>query len=306
MSLQYLVQPFHGPYSDLFKFALGQGEFTSIHAAVAYATIGGVRVLANILAESMLERWNLMNKSWLVGIDWCRSDPPALMQLTKLNDSSVRVPDGARIIATPGCSPTVTFHPKLFLLNGPEIAAVISGSGNLSANGMLRGCECGSLFLQKNDPRETENSPVQHVTLLRRWFDEAWSHATNYKDISVAYEKACVQRAREKVLMPTDDDSVAVQRRALNAIQLQQLRTFDHMWIESGDVGSNLGRGKPGNQLDMKRFSRVFFGATAEDLAIETEIAKLTLVWDGVSYPEETLKYGQGLSHSGPNAALAS
>ena len=292
MSLQYVIQPSHGPYSELFNVAIRQGQFTSLQVAVAYATIGGVRVLTQILEEHLQSSWTSMNKSWLVGIDWCRSDPSALTQLANLPNSQLRVPAGAQLVRNPGCNPTQTFHPKLFLLTGPETASLISGSGNLSANGMLRGCECGSLFIYRNERQETERFPGREITRVQQWFDDAWLIATNYGDISESYQKACIKRARGQVLMPTDDDAVIVQPRGLNAIQLQQLRTFDHLWIEPGDLGSNLGKGRPGNQLDMKRFTRVFFGATAEDLQPETPIADLTLNWKGVSHPARTLKYG--------------
>jgi hypothetical protein len=51
-------------------------------AAVAYATVGGVSIIENIFREEFgTKNWDSMSKQWLVGIDWCRSDPRALSQL---------------------------------------------------------------------------------------------------------------------------------------------------------------------------------------------------------------------------------
>jgi hypothetical protein len=98
--------------------------------------------------------------------------------------------------------------------------------------------------------------------------------------------------------VPTDDDSeppAARQHRrsaALTEEQIRQLRTFDNFWIEAGALGANLGRNVPGNQLDMKRFSRAFFGARIEDLEPNTEIDHVALIWDGELYRDRTLKFG--------------
>ncbi len=300
MSLQFIVQTELGRYTDLFKNAIKAGEFDALDVAVAYATVGGVAVLTDVLANSLGDRWLGMNKRWLVGIDWCRSDPPALSQLTQLEMSEVRVPDGSALVKRKaGCQPSVTYHPKLFVLRGPEAIAVISGSGNLSANGMLRGCECGSLLIEASQKKTRQTSGMASdlgkpsiVAPLQGWFDRAWTRGAKYPSIARAYETICRKRAKDEVLVPTDDDSVARYANGLTAIQLQQLRTFDHLWIESGALGANLGRGKPGNQLDMKRFTRVYFGAAADDLPPETPIDDLTLIWDGAPHTHRTLKFG--------------
>ena len=112
MSFSYIVQYESRRYSDLFRIALQSGSFDSIDAAVAYATVGGVAVLTNLFSDLLGDSWPRMKKRWLIGIDWCRSDPPALRMLAELKRSDVRVPDGANLVGRPACAPTVTFHPK--------------------------------------------------------------------------------------------------------------------------------------------------------------------------------------------------
>jgi hypothetical protein len=48
----------------------------------------------------------------------------------------------------------------------------------------------------------------------------------------------------------------------------------------------------PGNQLDMKRFTRAFFGASIDNIAPNTQIDHITLVWEGERHDDRTLKLG--------------
>lgn len=144
--MEYIVSGRQGhTYTELFERAIADGPFTRISAAVAYATVGGVKLLEETLREHLGEAWNAMGKKWLVGIDWCRSDPPALDRLASLQNSEVRTPDGAAVVARAGCTPSQTYHPKLFMLTGGRRTVIVCGSGNLSRNGLSRGCEIGGV-----------------------------------------------------------------------------------------------------------------------------------------------------------------
>src|SRR6266496_3709793 len=145
--MQYMVSVRYGAvYTELFASAMAVGPFTGISSAVAYATIGGVKLLEETLRDGLGESWDGMNKKWLVGIDWCRSDPPALDRLASFNNLEVKVPDGDTIVARTGCLPSQTYHPKVFMLTSRRRTAIICGSGNLSRNGLSRGCEIGGLI----------------------------------------------------------------------------------------------------------------------------------------------------------------
>src|SRR5207245_1904921 len=106
-------------------------------------------------------------KRWLVGIDWCRSDPSALTRLSALPNSDVRIPDGHILIRRVGCTPDRPYHLKLFMLRGRLSGAIICGSGNLSANGLTGGCECGSVFLVRF---RNKSSIHPQLAELQRWF----------------------------------------------------------------------------------------------------------------------------------------
>ena len=82
-------------------------------------------------------------------------------------------------------------------------------------------------------------------------------------------------------------------RRPLSEAQIRGLRTFGNLWVQAGALGANLGRGQPGNQLDMTRYMRVFFGVPATEVPPNAELDRVTLVWDGERHPDRTLKFGE-------------
>jgi hypothetical protein len=296
MNPNYIVQTRHGPkYTELFSLASQAAPYTKFMAAVAYATVGGVHELDRLMRGLHGKSWDDLDKRWLVGIDWCRSDPAALARLVDLPKSQVRVPNGKVLIQRENCTPSDTYHPKLFILQSQETDAIICGSGNLSANGLRRGCECGNIFVHHTGgPAEPENE----TTDLLKWFRTTWERADPYAAIRSAYESTCKTRARTRSLAPTDDDlqppesPTSGQKRGLTEQQIRQLRIFDNFWIEAGALGANLGRGVPGNQLDMKRFTRAFFGAPIEDVPPNTIIDEVTLLWRGNKFAGRTLKFG--------------
>jgi hypothetical protein len=293
-NIKYILQQWPDQqYADLFKIALQNGEYNRMFAAVAYATVGGVKVLERIFREELdTKRWNEINKQWLVGIDWCRSDPPALAQLAAFKRSQVKIPNGQQIISRSGCFPNKTYHPKLYIFQGKDVSAIICGSGNLSASGLTKGCECGSILF-------VSSSRNPELVKLLRWFRTAWKEANPYSELKAVYVNRCKQLLKKtNKFFPTEDDLTPeqfkkrVQKKSLSELQIRQLRTFDNFWIQAGALGANLGPGKPGNQLDMTRYTRVFFGFPAVDVAPNTTIGFVTLVWNGMAHSDRTLKFG--------------
>src|SRR4051812_39034349 len=94
-----VVQPANGSVADHLSSSLQDSRFDSSRAAVAYITVSGVRTLQDALAGSSQCR------RWLAGIDWCRSDPPALEALDTGPQSDVHIYDGANLVGRRGCSP---------------------------------------------------------------------------------------------------------------------------------------------------------------------------------------------------------
>src|SRR5919201_1134971 len=96
---RYVTQPSGGiDYLSLFRSALEAAQFQQLDVAVAYATVSGVRSLLPVFENLAGANWDGIEKRWVVGIDWCRSDPVALDQLSALAGSSVRIWDGEALV----------------------------------------------------------------------------------------------------------------------------------------------------------------------------------------------------------------
>jgi hypothetical protein len=270
-----------------------------LYAAVAYATWGGVDALDKVLCHEPSTGWDDVQKQWLVGIDWCRSEPSALSRLAALTNSAVKVPNGEYLASQSGCHPAIPYHPKLFVLRGEEVSAVICGSGNLSRSGMMKGCECGSLFLVDHGAGAMTEGQQQLARIVE-WFRDAWNNASLFDtSLRIRYEERCKELLKQGKATPTEDDAVPAlppargRGKALSDDQIRALRTFDNLWIEAGALGANLGRGIPGNQLDMTRHTRVFFGAPVADAEPNAALGQITLIWDGYIHTDRTLKFGE-------------
>lgn len=134
-------------YASLLEeaFASVGGKVISMHAAFAYATFEGVQVATEAIGRTLGAEWDVVSKRWLIGIDWFRSKPQALLALSNLPHSMVRVPSGRDLVDAGDCVPTVPFHPKAMVVRGRRRATVLFGSGNLSRSGLTRGCEVDTM-----------------------------------------------------------------------------------------------------------------------------------------------------------------
>jgi HKD family nuclease len=256
-------------YADVIGDACRSTRPTKVFAAVAYATHSGVAELSQVM--NGIPEWRSAHKRWLVGIDYCRSDPKALEHLERLNRSTVRVHDGQFVSGRPGCTPRVSYHPKLYIFTRGDESSTVVGSGNLSLTGLRIGIEAAASI---RGDRATE---VQGA--LRR-FDKMWRGATPVGDIADVYEQRYTTLDNRTHPAPVEDDAAppsAGTHGQLTPEQLRQLRVCENLWIEAGNLHENRGAGRPGNQLMLKRNSRVYFGFQAQELDIDTTIGSVSI-----------------------------
>lgn len=273
-----------GRYMDLIRSACEQTNPGRICAAVAYATHGGVAELDAALQG--LPGWKKARKRWLVGIDYCRSDPAALAHLAGLSKSKVRVFDGGFVSGRTGCVPRYSYHPKTWLLIGRRQSAVVVGSGNLSYTGLRRGIEAAAAV---------SGSKTGAIKDMWSWFSGQWAGATPFADIEDRYREAHDSRENRQRPPASEEDTVpesAWKSGQLRPADLRKLRVCRHLWIEAGKVTRNLGPDRPGNQLMMKRNSRVFFGFAATDLERNSSIGTVAIRFDERLRRDCPLRFG--------------
>jgi len=278
-------------YRDLFDLALratpDYGEFT---ASCAYATRGGVSALEDRFREELGDNWKKIKKSWIVGVDYCRSEPVAMEHLASLPRSKVRVPHGNLLVSRRMCVPDVTFHPKAFMLEGNGTTALVVGSGNLSRAAMLTGIEAGCVTVAKAPHPSAEKSIVSELGEIRKRIALLWRLSTPYERIAKEYEECFNAAENLKNPSPTDDDSAETDltasrgtrhRSVITAQRLKQMRACRHLWIEAGNLHENRGQGRPGNQLMLSRMTRVFFGFPATDASRDSYIGSVSIRHEG-------------------------
>lgn len=273
---------------DLLAEATQQQEFRRLRAAVAYATQSGIQLLKNSGACQAAH----LTSEWLVAVDWCRSEPAALDALESSRRSTVRVPSGAQIVNSPRCTPQVSFHPKGFLFLGPKARLLVSGSANLSRNGLTFGHELDTIIEVRN-PTPAEKKAWRALWRTNKWFINLWKSATPYTQIAEGYRSAHVSSISAPA--PTSDDgasSTVVSRRSgFDQDRLLKLRSAQVFWIEAGNVSRNRGKERPGNQIMMSPMTRVFFGVPARDVPRDTHLRYLAIKYKNHISQDRTLRY---------------
>lgn len=285
---QYVTQPVGGiNYLSLFDAALQRGPFDAVDIAVAYATANGVRELTRRCRDTAGQDWDQIQKRWLVGIDYCRTEPIAIEMLNNERNSFVKIHDGRAVVLRRKCTPLLPFHPKTFIFWSNIAKAILSGSGNLSRNGLTRGHEVGSVLLVR-EPRTREELAANDLCIdIERWFNDLWTVGSDANLILREYTR--IFESVENMLspVPNDDDAgntdwlaVRAPRRALSPEQLRHLRACKHLWIEAGNLTRNRGPNLPGNQLMLSRMTRVFFGFPSTDVTRDTHIGDVQVSYE--------------------------
>ena len=226
-------------------------------------------------------------------MDWCRSEPAALDALESSRQSTVRIPSGAQIVNSPRCTPKSSFHPKGFLFLGQTARLLVSGSANLSRNGLSFGHELDTLIEVRNAKTSAEKDAWKALGRTNRWFRELWQNASAYPQIASDYRTTHAGSIKEPV--PTSDDVTDSTghrpRTRFSGDDLLRLRSAQHFWIEAGNVTQNRGPGNPGNQIMMRAMTRVFFGVEARDVARDTHLRTLAIGYQGHISSDRTLRY---------------
>lgn len=285
MNVEELVgtNPGDGRYVELIRSAFMRARPREMRVAMAYATQSGVAELEGSLRG--FPGWRSVAKRWLIGIDYCRSDPIALAHLNTIPESEVRIFDGRFVAGRRGCVPRNSYHPKAYLLEGGEASAVVVGSGNLSRTGLSGGIEAGIT---------ASNGVEVSVKGMRDWFLGHWNSATPFQEIREQYDKHYGSRENRRHPTVSEEDTVpesAWNRGHLGPEELRKLRVCRHLWIEAGNLHRNRGPGRPGNQLMLKRNSRVFFGFPARDLETNSTVGSIAIRWEGSRRDDCSLRF---------------
>lgn len=185
------------------------------------------------------------------------------------------------------------FHPKTFLIRTNQRDYALAGSGNMSRSGLARGVEAG-LVVGVNRNAHEEPTASAALQSLRTWFSTIWGSATPLTaPLLLRYRQLFERTENLKAPVPTEDDVASVETvsGALSTKDLQKLRVCRNFWIEAANITRNRGPNLPGNQLMMKRLSRVFFGFVPTPVPENTPIGSVAIIFNGGQPVQCSLTY---------------
>jgi HKD family nuclease len=278
--IDYIAQPTFRTTLTAIERILVNDRTTSIGVAAAYVTSGGAGDLLRKMNAAMGNPWHRVEKRWLTSFDYLRTEPLALSALMSAPASEIRIHDAEFCLAHSGM-PRTPFHPKAFLFRSAERDHALAGSGNISRSGLSRGIEAGLVVVVNRNGavEETSRAAIQG---LRTWFSTTWAGATPLTARLLTRYTTLFESVGNLTHPTLTEDDVATSDAGVGAISsadLQKLRVCRHFWIEAGNITKNRGPNLPGNQLMMKRLSRVFFDFTPAALPENTPIGRVEIVF---------------------------
>lgn len=256
-------------------------RFDRLRAAVAYASLPGCEDLNATLGKAN-SAWSGAEKKWLLSIDYGHTDPRAIRFLKGLPKSEVRIHDGKNLLQR-RLIPIASFHPKTFVFDrsgrtGARGLGFVLGSANLTSGGLESNIEHVVGMRFGGSIGRQEKHLFGPVARFEEWWDLAWLTADPATpDFLEQYEKLR-RRYRPRVR----DRRGPVPPRKL-PVPVAQMRAFAQweksrcFWIETGNLYKNRGKNSPGNQLDARRGTRVYFGFPYRDVQRDTKLGEVKM-----------------------------
>lgn len=214
-----------------------------------------------------------------------RTDPRALELLSALPRSEVRIPDAQFVVNSVGFRPRSVFHPKVWLFSSRPRSArcsIVVGSANLSLSALRTGTE--AVWLEEfRPPREARDAGfLRQYQRATRWFQDMWV-------AGVPAERVLGRYAARWVAAPLP----GIEVEPADGLPLSStLESGTHLWVETGILYKNRGPGRAGNQIDLPRGFRVFFGFPATDVVRNTVLGELLERCEGFQEVTRTMRFG--------------
>lgn len=262
--------------------------FTRVTGLYAFASLKGARLMIGTLQGT--PSWVTASKRWVISIDGGITEPEALRFLLKNRRTEVRVPDAEGLLARK-LKPKVRFHPKTLLLerqaSNIQPVAILVGSANLTCSGLCFGHE-HALSAQAIGASLPASLSTGLVGL-----EEVVTQATVI-DESFIDRYAAIRPAKPSLPEEFEDertDQILQEQPVIPATASASLAAADHFWIDIEYVVENRGKYEEGNQIDMQRGSRVFFGFGDKTLPRNSPIGTVRILYDAHS-ASRNLRFG--------------
>ncbi len=246
-----------------------------------------------------MTQWDTAEKRWVISIDFGCTEPAALQLLMSLKNSEVRVPYFEEVMKR-RFNPVTCFHAKTIIFDkdfetGGGPFGMVVGSANLTVSGLSLGHENSLAIMWK----KTFNKAVRnrHGALI-----EEIKHVEELIDMATPLDAAMIRRyakQRPKKQFKLEDHSLQVKRLTEDSPEVTltkavALAISQNLWVDVDYVVENLGKGLPGNQIDLQRGTRVFFGFGVGQITANTALGSVRIIY-GSNEVECHMRFGNNL-----------
>lgn len=266
----------------------GSTTFSRLTGLYAFASHKGARLMVGTL--QLAPSWTAASKRWVISIDGGITEPEALRYLVRLRKTEVRVPDAEGLLAR-RLKPTYRFHPKTLLMEQQaanlQPAAILVGSANLTCSGLCFGHE-HALSAQAVGASLPPSLSTGLVGL-----EKVLTEATVIDEAFID-RYAAIRPPKPTLPEEFEDeraDHILQDKPAIPAAMSASLAAATHFWIDIEYVVANRGKNEEGNQIDMQRGSRVFFGFGDKTLSKNSAIGSVRILYDTHS-ASRNLRFG--------------
>jgi HKD family nuclease len=277
--------------------ANGVGQFDQVDLAVAYATHRGVQLIDQRL--SLHSDWQAATKRCLVSIDFGITEPAGLEQLANLNHAEVRIPNGLSVVGNRWLRPPATFHTKAYAfrtVDDERSLGLVVGSANMTVSALATGAETVMSQVWNGRLTHAELMYLEQSRAFIDWFEEIWAAADPLSALMDAYKRAYRRPFRPRA---TVDDLTPATRAYLPRVDrvevsgplAAQLVAAKSLWVRTETLYHNLGPGRPGNQLDTPRGTRLFFGFPADEVPKNTVLGEVEICVPGFAAVGRSIRF---------------
>jgi len=269
-------------YRGLMETA-SSASYDQLTVVMAYATRIGCELLVEGL-ETETTSWEQMRKRWLVSVDHGITEPDALAYLAELPNSVVRIPNRGISSAELQGGP-FRFHSKLYFLESHddrEKIALFSGSCNLTQSGLFFNAEQATAFILTPPISQRDKPFLLNLRRQRATIEKMFRSSPSLSDDLLKEYRALWRPTNLPRLERKRHTNTLGSNPVINLSEAISLASAEAFWVKvTNKVVQNRGSGRPGNQIDLHRGSRVFFGFGVGEVPPNTVFGSVPIRFEG-------------------------
>lgn len=269
-------------YRGLMQTA-SSASYDRLTVVMAYATKIGCELLAEGF-KTEITSWKQMKKRWLVSIDRGITEPDALVYLAELPNSVVRVPNRETSSVELQGMP-FRFHSKLYFFESRgdrEKIALFSGSCNLTQSGLLFNVEQATTFILTPPISERDRPFLLDLKRQRTVIERMFRSSSILSDDLLEKHRALWRPTNLPRIERKRCTNTLGSNPVINLSEAVSLASAEAFWVKvTNKVIPNRGKNKPGNQIDLHRGSRVFFGFRVGEVPPNTIFGSVPIRFEG-------------------------